>query len=647
MAKRTYFSHKGILLSTLYSSEESVSFIENEFQFFDDDIVTVSYPKSGTNWMLEILGLIWHDGDPSWVQSIFSHERSPWIESVDGLEAALKYPPPRFLTTHLPFQLFPKDFLHSKCKVIYIMRNPKDVLVSHYHFAKFCEGLEEPGTWEEFLEKFLNGKVMFGSWFDHLKGWMKLKDRPNMFFISYEELQQDLRGNVERIGHFIGKELDGHQLDEVVKHASFQIMKDNKMSNFSLLPDMDHNKGKLLRKGEANMKISLSFLLILLARVLYPYGKAVGDQTTPKEDDGTSPRIRISEPFTFYGKKYNSVYVNNNGVVSFDTPVPEYTPEAIPLVNGKAFVAPFWGDVNNVEGGDIYYRQTKDPEVLAKINQDINRYYPDSHFKADWAFIATWDRVAYYGSESNKVNTFQATLANSPKASYMILNYGDIQWTTGAASDGNPLTGLGGIPAQAGFNSGDDKNYFSIPGSRTEAILKIEDTTNVDEPGRWVFQVDDFKVEGIPEEVLQKMKEEEEARRAEKAAKKAAEDAAKKAEEEAAKKAAEEAAKKAAEEAAKKAAEDAAKKAAEDAAKKAAEDAAKKAEEEAAKKAAEEAAKKVEEEAAKKAAEETAKKAAEAAAKKPEDFPKTTISPQRNFNRVELSKVPFRAETAG
>nr|XP_020634107.1 sulfotransferase family cytosolic 2B member 1-like [Pogona vitticeps] len=251
MAKRTYFTYKGILLPTAGYSEESLSFMENEFQLLDDDVVTVSYPKSGTIWMLEILGLIWHDGNPSWVQSMISYERSPWIETVDGLKAALNYPPPRFLTTHLPFQLFPKSFLHSKCKIICLMRNPKDVLVSHYHFSKFFKVFEEPGTMEEFLEKFLNGNVVYGSWFDHVKGWMKLKERPNFFLITYEELQQDLRGSVKKICHFLGKELDSRQLDAVVKNASFEIMKDNKMSNFSHVPEdyMDHEKGKFMRKG--------------------------------------------------------------------------------------------------------------------------------------------------------------------------------------------------------------------------------------------------------------------------------------------------------------------------------------------------------------------------------------------------------------
>ena len=51
-------------------------------------------------------------------------------------------------------------------------------------------------------------------------------------------------------------------------------------------------------------------------------------------------------------------------------------------------------------------------------------------------------------------NTFQATLTTDTKRSFIILNYHDIQWTTGVASDGDPETGLGGTPAHVGGTEG-------------------------------------------------------------------------------------------------------------------------------------------------------------------------------------------------
>ncbi|CAH2318175.1 alpha-tectorin-like [Pelobates cultripes] len=230
--------------------------------------------------------------------------------------------------------------------------------------------------------------------------------------------------------------------------------------------------------------------------LLYPYGPSEGDQTTPVEDDGASAEIPISVPFKFFSKEYNSLFVNNNGVISFKTAVSQYTPDAFPLTNGQTFVTPFWGDVDNRLAGKVYYRQSTKPDLLKSITDDMEKHLPGQHFTATWAFIATWDKVAYYASESEKVNTFQAALTTDGLRFFIILNYGDIQWTTGKASGGNPLTGLGGIPAQAGFNSGDETHYFNIPGSRTGEILNIKSTSNVNYPGRWIFRVDDFQVPG-------------------------------------------------------------------------------------------------------------------------------------------------------
>nr|XP_008115266.1 PREDICTED: bile salt sulfotransferase [Anolis carolinensis] len=244
-----YFTYKGVLFPTMSSSEKTLNYVEKEFQMLDDDIVTVTYPKSGTNWMLEILGLVQYDGDPSWVRSRIVWDRSPWIDTDTGLEKALTYSPPRRLSSHLQFQFFPKSFLNSKAKIIYVVRNPKDVLVSHYHFSKSFKGFQDPGSMEESLETFLKGDMPFGSWFDHVRGWMKLKDRPNFFYFTYEELLHNPQESVEKICQILGKTLNRQQIDSVLENASFQKMKDNKMSNFSQAPDFDHNKGKFMRKG--------------------------------------------------------------------------------------------------------------------------------------------------------------------------------------------------------------------------------------------------------------------------------------------------------------------------------------------------------------------------------------------------------------
>ncbi|XP_037675956.1 sulfotransferase 2B1 isoform X2 [Choloepus didactylus] len=246
-----YFRYKGIPFPVGLYSSESISIAENACDVRDDDIFIVTYPKSGTTWMIEILSLILRDGDASWVRSVPIWERAPWCETIMGAFSLPDQSSPRLMSSHLPIQLFTKAFFSSKAKVIYLSRNPRDVVVSLYHYSKIAGQLKDPGTPDQFLWDFLNGEVQFGSWFDHIKGWIRMQGKENFLFITYEELQQDLRGSVQRVCEFLGRSLGEEALDSVVAHSAFGAMKANTMSNYTLLPSslLDHSHGAFLRKG--------------------------------------------------------------------------------------------------------------------------------------------------------------------------------------------------------------------------------------------------------------------------------------------------------------------------------------------------------------------------------------------------------------
>eukprot|EP00058_Branchiostoma_floridae_P017536 XP_002603024.1 hypothetical protein BRAFLDRAFT_84760 [Branchiostoma floridae] len=183
--------------------------------------------------------------------------------------------------------------------------------------------------------------------------------------------------------------------------------------------------------------------------------------------------------------------VNTNGVISLLGQISQFTPDSFPLGDGRRLIAPFWCDVDTNNGGFVMYRETTDTSILERATTDITSAFPDQpNFRATWVFVATWHEVAYYGSSSDKRNTFQAVLVSNGRHSFAMFNYGRITWTTGTASDGDAATGLGGTPAQVGFNAGNGMQYFSVPGSQTHAIVDVETTSNVNIPGRWVFRID-------------------------------------------------------------------------------------------------------------------------------------------------------------
>ncbi|XP_069348667.1 sushi, nidogen and EGF-like domain-containing protein 1 isoform X2 [Eulemur rufifrons] len=229
----------------------------------------------------------------------------------------------------------------------------------------------------------------------------------------------------------------------------------------------------------------------------YPFGPERGDAATPKQDDGGSGLRPLSVPFPFFGAQHSALYVNNNGVISFLKEVSQFTPAAFPIAKDRCVVAAFWADVDNRRAGDVYYRETTDLATLRRATEDVRHYFPElPGFSATWVFIATWYRVTFFGgSSASPVNTFQTVLITDGKFSFTIFNYESIAWTTGThASSGGNATGLGGIAAQAGFNAGDGRRYFSIPGSRTADVAEVETTTNVGVPGRWAFRIDDAQV---------------------------------------------------------------------------------------------------------------------------------------------------------
>ncbi|XP_029792926.1 sulfotransferase 1C4 isoform X1 [Suricata suricatta] len=226
------------------------------FQAKSDDLLIATYPKAGTTWTQEIVDLIQNEGDVDKSQRAPTYIRIPFIEWIvpsirSGLEQAEQMPSPRTLKTHLPIQMLPPSFLEKNCKIIYVARNPKDNMVSYYHFQKMNKALPDPGTWEEYFETFLAGKVCWGSWHDHVKGWWKAKDQYRILYLFYEDLKKNPKHEIQKLAEFIGKNLDYEVLDKILHHSSFDVMKQNPMANYTTIPTeiMNHSISPFMRKG--------------------------------------------------------------------------------------------------------------------------------------------------------------------------------------------------------------------------------------------------------------------------------------------------------------------------------------------------------------------------------------------------------------
>ncbi|XP_078019644.1 sulfotransferase 2B1-like [Epinephelus lanceolatus] len=245
-----YTVYKGIYFHSKANTQNFKYF--EEFSFRPDDIIIATYPKSGTTWMQEIVPLIVSGGDPASVETLPNWDRVPWLEHYRNSSLNLQEKPsPRMFTTHVQYNMMPPSFFEVKPKVINVMRNPKDAFTSLFYYSEMASHWVNPGSQSDFLHKFLDGKVVYGSWFDHVKSWLNAEDKEHIMYISYEEMIMDLKDSVARIAQFLQKSLDTEVIEKIVDRCLFKNMKKNNMSNYKSVPreQMDQTKFDFLRKG--------------------------------------------------------------------------------------------------------------------------------------------------------------------------------------------------------------------------------------------------------------------------------------------------------------------------------------------------------------------------------------------------------------
>ena len=245
---------------------------------------------------------------------------------------------------------------------------------------------------------------------------------------------------------------------------------------------------RALRTGATSLCRSAALAVILLgagaptataAELIKDLGGASGYGTLAmgRNDDGSSVSIPFGAGFPsgikLFAGTYQRAFINNNGNLTFSASYGTFTPTPFPITN-LPMLAPYWGDVDT-RGGT--------PSPLHN-----NVYYSTAQ---PGKFIVTWNYVGYYSAATNKLNAFQLILTDRNDIAQgdfdIEYRYEQLQWTTGGASGGS--NGLGGTPAQMGYDAGDNKNFYRHPGSGTAAILALTTTSNVGEPGVWRFEV--------------------------------------------------------------------------------------------------------------------------------------------------------------
>jgi hypothetical protein len=233
--------------------------------------------------------------------------------------------------------------------------------------------------------------------------------------------------------------------------------------------------------GQTNLVVSnlppaQSFFTLIVTNAIRP---GFDQQILDRNDDGSTGIVPIGFFINFFGSSNTTLYVNNNGNVTFDSAQSTYTPSALnqlkPLIN---IIAPYWADVDTRGAGS-----------------DVVRYGTNT-VNGRNAFGVDWVNVGYYNEHADKLLSCQLVIIDcsdiAPGDFDMEFNYFKIQWETGDASSG--VNGLGGFSARAGYASVSGSTFelhgSGVPGSflDTNAVTGlIYNSTNSPVPGRYFF----------------------------------------------------------------------------------------------------------------------------------------------------------------
>nr|XP_014342706.1 PREDICTED: sulfotransferase 4A1 isoform X1 [Latimeria chalumnae] len=210
-----YFEYNGVRLPPFCRGKmEEIA----NFPVRENDIWIVTYPKSGT-------GLITPAGEVLYL-STEQADRLPHLGLIPTLEGPLpggkmvkELTSSRLIKSHLPYRFLPTDLHDGESKVIYMARNPKDLVVSYYQFHRSLRTMSYRGTFQDFCRRFMNDKLGYGSWFEHVQEFWEHRMDSNILFLKYEDMHKDLGALVEQLVRFLGLSYDKAQLEAVVEHC--------------------------------------------------------------------------------------------------------------------------------------------------------------------------------------------------------------------------------------------------------------------------------------------------------------------------------------------------------------------------------------------------------------------------------------------
>jgi hypothetical protein len=182
-----------------------------------DDVFLVSFPKSGNTWTRFLLANLIHPNEPATFANIHRLIPDPSGTSKRDFD---EMPSPRIIKSHECFDpRYPR--------IIYIVRDPRDVAVSQYHYHRKLKKIADDSPIETFVARFLAGETCpHGSWGQNVLTWLATSEgSPKFLLLRYEDMVEDTPRELGKIATFLNRPVNPAQIARAVEQSSAAQMR--------------------------------------------------------------------------------------------------------------------------------------------------------------------------------------------------------------------------------------------------------------------------------------------------------------------------------------------------------------------------------------------------------------------------------------
>lgn len=224
------------------------------------DSVIMSFPRSGHTWLRVMLAKVISEqyNIPTMNLDLFKMAKKSGIPKIavlhgvaPGFHINFDFKKMKFRGSYSTSPKVPKQRSLRNKKIIFLARDPRDVVVSFYHHLTRRNDL-----YDKSLSSFIREPYTLQKHITYLNQWaQQMEERPDKFLLlRYEDMQHNTAKELRRVVDFLGIPASDDLIQQAVQFGSVDNMrsleKQNAFADYRLKAKSAHHNSRKVRKAK-------------------------------------------------------------------------------------------------------------------------------------------------------------------------------------------------------------------------------------------------------------------------------------------------------------------------------------------------------------------------------------------------------------